>query len=172
MITIALAGLRQVALRTFQMTQQSSKCTRYVFESLLVNWRMSFALFVMRFVQTLRSIALTFSKVEPEACIYGSPYFPISVQSPALASFCPRISMDAPIETQMEGLQRRDRQQSPPDSPPLSDSPRVATEEINLRRREVRIDFLRTSRSSHKFHLEPHLSLLWYVGSSVAIIRS
>ena len=69
------------------MTQQSSKCTRYVFESLLVNWRMSFALFVMRFVQTLRSIALTFSKVEPEACIYGSPYFPISVRSPALASF-------------------------------------------------------------------------------------
>jgi hypothetical protein len=144
------------------VTRQSSKCTRYVFETLLVNWRKSghvchcpIALFVMRFVQTLRSVALTSSKVEAEACIYGSPYLPISVQTPALASFCPRISMDAPIESQMEGLQQRDRQQSPPDSPPLSDSPRVAREEINQRRREVRIDFLRTSRSSHKFHLEP-----------------
>src|SRR5271154_3149894 len=155
MITIALAGLRQVALRSFQMTRQSSKCTRYVFETLLVDWRMSghvchcaIALFVMRFVQTLRSVALTSSKVEPEACIYGSPYLPISVQTPALASFCPRISMDAPIESQMEGLQQRDRRQSPSDSPPLSDGPRVATEQID-RRREVRIDFLRTSRSSH-----------------------
>ena len=144
------------------MTRQSSKCTRYVFETLLADWRMSghvchcaIALFVMRFVQTLRSVALTSSKVEPEACIYGSPYLPISVQTPALARFCPRISMDAPIETQMEGLQQRDRRQSPPDSPPLSDGPRVATEEITQQRREVRIDFLRTSRSSHKFHLEP-----------------
>jgi len=115
----------------------------------------SIALFVMRFVQTLRSVSLTSSKVDPEACIYESPYLPISVETPALASFCPRLSMDAPIETQMEGLQKRGRQQTPPDSPPLSDSPRVATEETNLRRREVRIDFLRTSRSSHKFHLEP-----------------
>jgi hypothetical protein len=113
------------------------------------------ALFVMRFVQTLRSVALTSSKVGPEACIYGSPYLPISVQTPALASFCPRISMDASIETQTEGLQQRDRQQTPPESPPLSDSPRAATEEINQRRREVRIDFLRTSRSSHKFRVEP-----------------
>jgi hypothetical protein len=149
------------------MTRQSSKCTRYVFETLLVNWRMSghvchcpIALFVARFVQTLRSVALTSSKVEPEACIYESPYLPISVQTPALASFCPRISIDAPIETQMEGPQQRDRRQSSPESPSLSDGPRVATEEINRRRREVRIDFLRTSRSSHKFYLEP-ISGIW-----------
>jgi hypothetical protein len=107
------------------------------------------------FVQTLRSVPLTSSKVEPEACIYESPYLPISVQTPALVSFCPRISMDAPIETQMERLHQRDRRQSPPESPSSSDGPGVATEEINRRRREVRIDFLRTSRSSHKFHLEP-----------------
>ena len=102
-----------------------------------------------------RSVALTSSKVEPEACIYGSLYLPISVQTPALASFCPRISMDSPIETEMEGLQQRDRRQSPPESPSLSDGPSETAEEINRRRREVRIDFLRTSRSSHKFHLEP-----------------
>ena len=123
------------------------------------------------FVQTLRSVALTSSKVEPEACIYESPYLPISVQTPALASFCPRISMDAPIETQMEGLQQRDRRQSPPESPSLSDGPGVATEEINRQKREVRIDFLRTSRSSHKFHLEPHLSVLWHMGASMTFVR-
>ena len=113
------------------------------------------ALFVMRFVQTPRSVALTSSKVDPEACIYESPYLPISVPTPASASFYPRISMDAPIETHMEGLQQRDRRQSPPESPPLSDGATVAAEEINRQRREVRIGFLRTSRSSHKFHLEP-----------------
>ena len=144
------------------MTWQSSKCTRYVFETLVVNWKMSghvchcsIAFFVVRFVQTRRSVPLTSSKVEPEACIYEPHYLPVSVQTPALASFCPRISMDTPIETQMEGLQQRDRRQRTPESPSLSDGPRVATEETNRRRREVRIDFLRTSRSSHKFHLEP-----------------
>ena len=126
----------------------------------------------MRFVQTLRSVALTSSKVEPEACIYGSPYLPISVQTPALARFCPRISMDAPIETQMEGLQQRDRQQSPPESPSLSDGPKVATEEINQRKQEVRIDFLRTSRSSHKFHLEPTSRYWWHMGVSMALYEA
>jgi hypothetical protein len=118
------------------------------------------ALPVMRFVQTLRSVVLTSSKVEPEACIYESPCLPISGQTPASASFYPRISMDASIETHMEGLQQRDRRQSPPESPSLSDGATVAAEEINRRRREVRIGFLRTSRSSHNSISNPSLAIV------------
>jgi hypothetical protein len=55
-------------------------------------------------------------------------------------------------EVLIKDLQQNDSRQCSPDSPSSSDGRGLTMEEVRRRQREVRIDFLATSRPPPKFH--------------------